>query len=74
MRDEDLISVIKSGDKYALEFLINRYKELVNIKVSKYYIIGAERDDIVQEGLIGLFKSIKNFDVEKQITFKTSII
>lgn len=52
MKDEELIQTIRTGDKYALEYLINRYKELVNIKVSKYYMIGAEKDDIIQEGLI----------------------
>lgn len=69
--DEDLIEIIKSGDKYALEYLINRYKELVNIKVSKYYIIGAERDDIVQEGLIGLFKAIQCYKPDQHNSFKT---
>ena len=70
-KDEDLIEIIKSGDKCALEYLINRYKELVNIKVSKYYIIGAEKDDIVQEGLIGLFKAIKCYKPDQQNSFKT---
>lgn len=69
--DEDLIEIIKSGDKQALEYLINKYRELVNMKVTKYFIIGAEKDDIVQEGLIGLFKAIKNFSKEKQNSFKT---
>lgn len=71
MNDEDLIKVIKSGDKHALEFLIDKYKELVNRKVSKFFMIGAEREDIVQEGLIGLFKAIKNYNEEKQNSFKT---
>lgn len=70
INDEDLINVIKSGDKCALEHLIDRYKGLVNMKVSKYYIIGAEREDIVQEGLIGLFKAIKNYQPDKQSSFK----
>lgn len=71
MKDEDLINIIKSGDKSALDFLINKYKELVNMKVSKFFMIGAEREDIVQEGLIGLFKAIKSYDEEKQNSFKT---
>ena len=71
MSDEDLISVIKSGDKLALEFLIEKYKELVNMKVSKFFMIGAEKEDIIQEGLIGLFKAIKCFDGTKQNSFKT---
>ncbi len=71
MSDEDLITLIKSDDKCALEHLINRYKSLVNMKVGRYYIIGAEREDIEQEGLIGLFKAIKNFQADKQNSFKT---
>lgn len=71
MTDEDLIKIIKSGDKQALNYLIDKYKELVNIKVSKYFMIGAEKEDIVQEGLIGLFKAIKSYDLEKQNSFKT---
>lgn len=71
MKDEELIEIIKAGDKYALEYLINRYKELVNIKVSKYYMIGAERDDIVQEGLIGLFKAIKSYKSDQHNSFKS---
>ncbi len=71
MADEDLIKLIKSDSKCALEHLINRYKNLVNMKVSKYYMIGAEREDIEQEGLIGLFKAIKSYQPEKQNSFKT---
>ena len=71
IKDEELIDIIKVGDKLALEYLINRYKELVNIKVSKYYIVGAERDDIVQEGLIGLFKAIKCYKPDQQNSFKS---
>lgn len=71
IKDEDLIEIIKSGDKFAFEYLMNKYKELVNIKVSKYYIIGAERDDIVQEGLIGLFKAIKCYKPNMKNSFKS---
>lgn len=69
--DEDLISYIKSGDKYALDYLLEKYKELVNMKVGKYYIVGAEKEDIVQEGMIGLYKAIKNFEPDKQASFKS---
>ena len=69
--DEDLIEMIKSDNKFALEHLINRYKDLVNIKVSKYYIIGAEKEDIIQEGLIGLYKAIKSYQADKQNSFKS---
>ncbi len=71
MKDEDLIEKVKSGDKLALEHLINRYKNLVNIKVSKYYMVGAEKEDIIQEGLIGLYKAIKSYQPDKQNSFKS---
>lgn len=71
MTDEDLIKIIKSGDTQALNHLIDKYKELVNIKVSKYFMVGAEKEDIIQEGLIGLYKAIKGFNLEKQNSFKT---
>lgn len=71
MNDEELIELIKSGDKYAIDFLIEKYKDLVNMKVSKYFMIGAEKEDIIQEGMIGLFKAIQSFNSEKQNSFKT---
>lgn len=71
LSDEEVIKLIKSGDENALDYIMSKYKEVVNIKVGKYFIIGAEKDDIIQEGLIGLYKAIKNFDPEKENSFKT---
>ena len=71
MSDEELISLIKSDNKEALDYLLNKYKDLVYMKVSKYFIVGAERDDIVQEGMIGLYKAIKSFKEDKHNSFKT---
>lgn len=71
LKDEEIISEIKAGDEKALTYLLNKYKELVNIKVGRYFLVGAEKEDIVQEGMIGLYKAIKNFDKSKQNTFKT---
>lgn len=71
MSDEELISLINSDNKEALNYLLNKYKDLVYMKVSKYFIIGAERDDIVQEGMIGLYKAIKSFKEDKHNSFKT---
>ena len=71
MSDEDIIKQVKKGDKYALEFLLDKYKELVNMKVGKYYIIGAEKEDIIQEGMIGLYKAIKDYEGGKQSSFKS---
>ena len=71
MSDEDLIKKSNLGDKHALEYLLDKYKELVNIKVSKYFIIGAEKEDIIQEGMIGLYKAIKSYKFDKQNSFKS---
>ena len=71
MTDEQIVLEVQKGDKQAISYLMNKYKELVNIKVSKYFMVGAERDDIVQEGLIGLFKAIKMFNKDKNNSFKS---
>ena len=71
LTDEEIITQIKNGDEKALTYLLDKYKELVNMKVGKYFLIGAEKEDIVQEGMIGLYKAIKNFDKHKRNTFKT---
>lgn len=69
--DEQLIENINSDDKIALECLIKRYDALVNVKANKFFMIGAEKEDMIQEGMIGLVKAIKGFDPEKQNSFKT---
>lgn len=71
MTDEEIIKEIRKGDKQALTYLMNKYKEIVNLKVGKYFMVGAEKEDIIQEGLIGLFKAIKTYNAEKNNTFKT---
>lgn len=70
--DEQIVRLIKEdNNKEALEFLLDKYKELVNMKVGKYFIIGAEREDMIQEGMIGLYKAIQNFECDKQSSFKS---
>ena len=71
LTDEQIVAQIKQGDENALSYLLEKYRELVNIKVGKYFMIGAEREDVVQEGMIGLFKAIKSYNPEKQNSFKT---
>ena len=71
MQDEEIITKIKAGDKSALNYIMEKYKELVNMKVSKYYIIGAEKEDIIQEGMIGLYKAIKSYSDDKNASFKS---
>jgi len=69
--DNEVINYIRNGNKEALDYLICKYKNLVNLKVSKYFIIGAEKDDIIQEGLIGLYKAIQDYNADKQSSFKS---
>lgn len=69
--DTELIISAKEGNEEALEYLLEKYKDLVNMKVSKYFIIGAEKEDIIQEGMIGLYKAVKNFETDKQNSFKS---
>ena len=71
LQDTEIIDMIKNGDRSALNYLMDKYSDIVNMKVSKYFIVGAEREDIVQEGMIGLYKAVKSFNPEKQSSFKT---
>ena len=69
--DSELVEFAKHGNKEALEFILSKYKELVNMKISKYFIIGAEKEDIFQEGMIGLYKAVKSFENNKHSSFKS---
>jgi len=68
--DEDLVDAVRDGDGGALEYLINKYKNFVRAKARSYFLIGADREDIVQEGMIGLYKSIRDFRGDKLSSFK----
>ena len=76
LSDESLIEMIHSSSDsieqmYATDLLMERYKELVRSKARTYFLIGADRDDVVQEGMIGLYKAIKDFKPEKDSSFRT---
>jgi len=71
MSDEELVVIAKAGDIDAEEHLIRKYKELVRQKSQFYYIIGADGDDVVQEGMIGLFKAIHSFEQDAGASFRT---
>lgn len=70
MLDEEVIDDAKSGNVKALEYLINKYKSFVRAKARTYFLIGADREDIVQEGMIGLFKAIRDFRGDKLSSFR----
>lgn len=68
--DEDVVEAVRAGSGEALEHLINKYRNFVRAKARSYFLIGADREDIVQEGMIGLYKSIRDFRGDKLASFK----
>lgn len=70
MLDEEIIEEAKSGSNKALEYLINKYKSFVRAKARTYFLIGADREDIIQEGMIGLYKAIRDYREDKLSSFR----
>ena len=70
MHDEDVIDLIKSGDTDAQEYIFGKYKNVVKMKSRAYFLIGADSEDIIQEGMIGLYKAIRDFQKDKNASFK----
>lgn len=71
MTDSELVSLAQSGDDFAMETVIGKYKEFVKNKSRTYFLIGADKDDIIQEGMLGLFKAIRDFRGDKQASFRS---
>jgi RNA polymerase sporulation-specific sigma factor len=69
--DEELIDRARSGDDRAIETLLIRYRHYARAKARTYFLAGADREDIVQEGMIGLYKAIRDFQPEKETTFRS---
>lgn len=70
MTDEDIVSLSQNGDGQALAFLLDKYKNFVRSKARSYFLIGADHEDIVQEGMIGLYKAIRDFKSQKLTSFR----
>ena len=70
MLDEELVLCAKNGNTEILDFIINKYKNFVRAKARSYFLIGADREDIVQEGMIGLYKAIRDFKNDKLSSFR----
>lgn len=68
--DEDIALDAKNGDIKAQEYLINKYKNFVKAKAKSYFLVGADKEDIYQEGMIGLYKAIRDFKPDKLSSFK----
>ncbi|MGM9992515.1 MAG: RNA polymerase sporulation sigma factor SigH [Candidatus Bruticola sp.] len=69
-QDEEVVKLAKDGDEYATEYLITKYKNFVRVKAKSYFLVGADREDIIQEGMIGLYKSIRDFRADKLSSFR----
>ena len=71
LADEEVVALAQSGDKLAYEFLIDKYKSIAKVKSQTYFIIGADHEDVIQEGMIGIFKAIRDYDSSRKASFKT---
>ncbi len=69
-KDEEIALEAKAGSSIALEFLINKYRNFVKAKARSYFLIGADREDIIQEGMIGLYKAIRDFRGDRLSSFR----
>ena len=69
LEDEQLVGLVREGDELALEHMISKYKNFVRAKARSYFLIGADREDIIQEGMIGLYKAIRDFRSDKLASF-----
>ena len=71
MTDEEIVMQIKEKhDDVALDYIIKKYRNLVRVKARAYFLIGADREDIIQEGMIGLFKAIRDYKLDKLTSFR----
>ncbi len=70
MTDEQIVELTRNNNDFALEYLINRYRNFVRAKARSYFLIGADREDIIQEGMIGLYKAIRDFRPDKLASFR----
>ena len=70
MEDEEVLCYVRSGHKRGIEYLMEKYKSLVRIKTRSYFLVGADREDIIQEGMIGLYKAVRDYKSDKSIPFR----
>ncbi|WP_177181449.1 RNA polymerase sporulation sigma factor SigH [Halanaerobium salsuginis] len=70
MSDDELVELVHQGDMEAQETLIRRYKNFVLAKSRSYFLVGADREDIVQEGMIGLYKAVRDYKIERLASFR----
>ena len=71
MTDEELITLFRDGDQDAMEHLLDKYKDMVLKKARSMYILGGDSDDLIQEGMLGLFKAVRDYDCGRDASFST---
>jgi RNA polymerase sporulation-specific sigma factor len=71
MSDEQLVARAQAGDGMAVEYLLSKYKQFVSQQTRPYYLVGGDREDLLQEGMIGLFKAIRDYSSNKGLTFQS---
>lgn len=72
MRDEDIVRLVQEEhDMAGADFLVNKYKHMVRQKARSYFMVGADTDDIIQEGMIGLYKATRDFKEDREASFKS---
>ncbi|KUG02973.1 rna polymerase sporulation specific sigma factor sigh [hydrocarbon metagenome] len=70
MTDEEIVELAQQGEQFAVEYLVDKYKNFVRAKARSYFLIGADKEDIIQEGMIGLFKAIRDYKLDKLTSFR----
>ncbi len=71
MTDEMLVSLAQDGNEGALDFILHKFRPLVARKSNSYFLAGADKDDIIQEGMIGLFKAVRDYKPDKDAAFRS---
>ena len=71
MSDENLLELLRNGDTKITDFLLEKYRNFVRAKARTYFLIGADREDVIQEGMIGLYKAIRDYRPESGSSFRT---
>ena len=70
MTDEEIVELAQQGEQSAVEYLVDKYRNFVRAKARSYFLIGADKEDIIQEGMIGLFKAIRDYKTDKLTSFR----
>ncbi len=71
LKEQEMLKKVHTGDKYAMEYLLNKYNPLVKKEARTMYLLGGDTEDLIQEGMIGLFKAIQDYNPEKNVLFST---